>query len=286
MKRLLVILLALAMVFALAACGGNEEGNTSAPAESAAPAESVPAESAAPAESVPAEESVPETDIFAKSEGVMTYAEYEAAAIDSAVVIETFIQDKQGWWENEGVGVATFYTQDNEGGYFLYNMPCSKEDYDALVKGTKIKVTGFKSEWSGEIEITDAAYVVEEGTYVAEAFDVTELIGTGDLAKRMNTFAVIKGATVEAVGQDENGADAAWFYKWNGSGKEGDDLYFKINVNGVSFTVTVESYLCGPDTEVYQAVKELKIGDNIDLEGFLYWYNGAQPHVTKVTVNG
>ena len=87
MKRLLVILLALAMVFALAACGGNEEGNTSAPAESAAPAESVPAESAAPAESVPAEESVPETDIFAKSEGVMTYAEYDAAELNSEVTV-------------------------------------------------------------------------------------------------------------------------------------------------------------------------------------------------------
>ncbi len=46
MKRLLALLLALTMVFALAACGGDE-----APAESAAPAESgAPAESAAPAE--------------------------------------------------------------------------------------------------------------------------------------------------------------------------------------------------------------------------------------------
>ena len=269
MKKLLVIVLAFAMLLALVACGGGEGENTSAPAESASPAESVP-----------------ETDIFAKSEGVMTYAEYEAAAIDSSVTIETFIQAKQGWWENEGVGVASFYTQDKEGGYFLYNMPCSKEDYDALTKGTKIKVTGIKSEWSGEVEITEATYVVEEGKYEAEAFDVTALVGTGDIAKKMNMFAAIKGATVEAVGQDENGTDVAWFYKWNGSGQEGDDLYFMINVNGVSFTVTVESYLCGAETEVYKAVKELKIGDTIDLEGFLYWYNGAQPHITKVTVNG
>ncbi len=52
MKKLLVLLLAMTMLFALAACGGDE-----APAESAAPAESeAPAESAAPAESeTPAE---------------------------------------------------------------------------------------------------------------------------------------------------------------------------------------------------------------------------------------
>ena len=32
--------------------------------------------------------------------------------------------------QNDG----TFYTQDLEGGYLLYNMPCSKEDYDKIVK--------------------------------------------------------------------------------------------------------------------------------------------------------
>ena len=28
----------------------------------------------------------------------------------------------------------------------------------------------------------------------------------------------------------------------------------------------------------------INIGDTIDIEGFLYWYEGAQPHVTSVTV--
>ena len=42
-----------------------------------------------------------------KSEGVMTYAEYDAAALDSEVVIETYVQAKQGWWEDNGQGKAT-----------------------------------------------------------------------------------------------------------------------------------------------------------------------------------
>ena len=46
----------------------------------------------------------------------------------------------------------------------------------------------------------------------------------------------------------------------------------------------MESYLCGAGTEVYEAVKALNVGDVIDIEGFLYWYEGAQPHVTSVTV--
>ena len=41
----------------------------------------------------------------------------------------------------------------------------------------------------------------------------------------------------------------------------------------------MESYLCGADTDVYKAVKNLKVGDTVDLEGFLYWYEGVQsPH--------
>ena len=38
-------------------------------------------------------------------------------------------------------------------------------------------------------------------------------------------------------------------------------------------------------TDVYKAVKELKIGDMIDMEGFLYWYDGANPHITSVTAS-
>ena len=31
-------------------------------------------------------------------------------------------------------------------------------------------------------------------------------------------------------------------------------------------------------------VEGLNVGDVVDLEGFLYWYNGANPHITKVEV--
>ena len=35
-----------------------------------------------------------------KSEGVMTYAEYAAAALDTEVTVETYVQAKQSWWED------------------------------------------------------------------------------------------------------------------------------------------------------------------------------------------
>ena len=212
-----------------------------------------------------------------KSAGVMTYAEYAAAELDTKVVIETYVQAKQSWWEDQ----ATVYTQDKDGAYFLYNMACSEEDYAKLVPGTKIKVTGYKSEWSGEVEIIDATFEIESGKYLAKALDVTNLLGTDDLIKHQNEFVAFKGMTVEAS-QDADGKEAAFLYKWNGTGSEGDDLYFNVSLDGKTYSFTVESYLCDKDSDVYKAVQGLKIGDKIDMEGFLYWYEGVNPHITSV----
>ena len=215
---------------------------------------------------------------------VMTYAEYDAAAIDDKVVIEAYVQDKQGWWEKDGKGVITVYAQDKDGAYFLYEMACSKEDADKLTAGTKIQVEGYKAEWSGEIEIMDATFKFVEGgdTYVAPATDVTDLLASDDLVKKQNQYVSFKGMTVEAS-KDADGNEAAYLYKWDGSGSQGDDLYFNVSVDGATYNFTVESYLRGSDSDVYKAVEALKIGDKIDLEGFLYWYNGVNPHIVKVT---
>lgn len=262
MKKLLALLLAALMLLSFTACGnkGDEKAtDTTAETEAAT--------------------NVPDTK---KGEGVMTYAEYAAAAIDAEVTIETYVQAKQSWWAKDGQGRGTFYTQDADGAYFLYEMPCTQEEYNKLVPGTKIKVTGYKAAWNGEIEIADARYEILEGsTYVAPAYDVTALLGTDDLIKHQNEFVAFKGMTVEAS-KDADGNDAAFLYNHDGSGTDGNDLYFKVSVNGATYTFTVESYLCDKTTDVYAAVKALKIGDKIDMEGFLYWYEGVNPHITAV----
>ena len=265
MKKFLALLLALAMIMAFAGCTDNADSTTGAN------------------ENPATNPTGTKFDPSAKSEGVMTYAQYAAAALETEVVIETFVQAKQGWWEKDGVGVATFYTCDTEGGYFLYEMPCSKEDYDKMVPGTHIRVKGWKAEYAGEVEIIDCTYeILTDGTYVAKATDITELLAAENLSNYMNMFVTVKGATVVAA--NDNGD--AFMYKWNGSGSEGDDLYFCVNVNGTTYTFCVESYLCGVGSQAYEAVRALKVGDKIDLEGFLYWYNGAQPHITSAKVVG
>ena len=220
--------------------------------------------------------------VFAVAEEakVLTHEEYVAAELETEVTVETYVQAKQSWWDNKG----TIYTQAEDGAYFLYNMPMSQEEYDKLVPGTKIRVTGYKAEWAGEVEIIDATYeILEAEAFIPEALDVTALLGTDDLIAHQNELICVKGATVVAK-KDANGNDAAFLYNWDGSGAAGNnnDLYFDVEVNGAVYSFTVESYLCGEGTDVYQAVTQLNIGDKIDVEGFLYWYNGAQPHVIAV----
>ena len=218
-------------------------------------------------------------NVSAEDAAPMTYAEYAEAEMDSPVVVETYVQAKQSWWEDK----ATVYTQDEDGAYFIYQMACSEEDYEKLVEGQKIKVTGYKSEWSGEVEIVDATFELEDGNYIAEAKDVTELLGKDELIDLQNQRVSFKGMTIAAVGQDDDGNDVPFFYNWDNSGTQGDDLYFAASVGDETYTFTVESYLCDKDSDVYKAVEALAIGDVVDLEGFLYWYEGANPHITSVT---
>lgn len=291
MKKVLALLLALMLSLAVVGCTQNadDESGTDgesvnnaeeSASESEAESESEAVESESETESETVEESAVTDEADVKGEGVMTYEEYVAAELDTEVVIEAYVQAKQSWWED----TATVYTQDKDGAYFIYNMGCSAEDYEKLTVGTKIKVTGYKAEWSGEVEIIDATFEILEGNYVAEALDVTDLLGTDELIAHQNEFVSFKGMTVEAAGQDADGNDVVFLYNWDGSGQDGNDLYFNVSLNGETYTFTVESYLCDNTTDVYAAVKELKIGDVIDMDGFLYWYEGANPHITSVTV--
>ena len=245
------VLLALALVFAFVACGEKEPQK-------------------------------PEVD-FTKSEGTMTYAEFMAAEVDAPVVIEAFVQAKQVY--AAAYGNTSLYLADGDGAYFAYRAVCTQEEYDALTVGTKVKVTGFKTEWSGEVEIAQGCTfeVVAGDTWTAEAKDLTSTFGTEELVNFQNQKFTVSGAVV-AASKNPDGEDVAFLYNYNGAGEEGSDLYFNVTIGDKPFQFLVESDFCGVDTPVYSAVKNLKVGDTIDVEGILYWYNGANPHVTSVTV--
>ena len=231
MKKIIAVLMLLCMVVSLAACNKGE------------------------------------FDPAKKSEGVMTYAEYDAAAMDAEVVIEAYVQATQSWWDNK----ITAYLQDPDGAYFCYEMACSEADAAKLTQGTKIKVTGTKGAWAGEIEIMDGTFTIMDGTWVAEPTDVTALLGKDEMIDHQNEKVLFKGMTV-----------VSWNYK---NDTQGEDIYVTLSKDGAEYSFCVERYLTDPDTAVYKAVGELQAGDTVDIEGFLYWYEGVNTHITGVTKN-
>ncbi len=292
MKKRMAMVMALGMTVALAACGTEAPAQTTdaaAPTEAEVAAEPTEAEAEpteAEAEPTEAEAEPTEAEAEATDAEVMSYADYAAAEVDDPVCVDVYVQATQAWWEKDGQGLITVYAADEDGAYFIYNMACTEEDSANLTQGAHILVSGFKSEWSGEVEIIDATFelVEDDATFVAEAEDVTELLGTDELIDHQNQFVAFTDLEVVAK-QDADGNDAAFLYNWDGSGEAGSDLYFDVKAaDDAVYTFTVESYLCGEDTDVYKAVEALNVGDKIDAEGFLYWYEGVNPHITAVTV--
>ena len=120
---------------------------------------------------------------------LMSYEDYALAEIDAPVYVETYVQATQSWWDDK----ITVYAQSEDGAYFIYNMACSQEDAEKLVAGTKIAVKGFKSEWSGEVEITDATFEFIDGDpFIAAAEDVTAKLGTEELINDQNKLVAFK----------------------------------------------------------------------------------------------
>ena len=140
MKKFIAMLLVLTMVMAFAGCAGSAAPETTPATE--APATEAPV--------VETEAPVQETEAAVQ---VMTHEEFMAAELESIVTVETYVQATQSWWEDK----ITVYCQSEDGAYFLYELACSEEDAAKLVPGTKIRVTGDKGEWAGEVEILRAS---------------------------------------------------------------------------------------------------------------------------------
>ena len=246
MKKLLTVLLGVLMVLSLAGCGSKEE--TPAPEVDPAPT------------------------------AANNYADFVAASNDTELELLMSVQAHQGWWENEGKGVVTVYAQDDDGGYLCYNMEADEATANAMTPGTLIRVKGYKSEWSGEVELVDATCEIVAGGYdgkVYDAKDVTSLSGDQEALKEyMNQKCLFKELQVSADG---------WTYGWDGSGTRGDDIYLNLVCpNDARMTFVVESYLTGADSDVYKLVESLQTGDLVDITCFMYWYEAPQPHIFEI----
>lgn len=261
MKKLLALLLALVMIMSFAACSNNsdEEDDEKETTTNTEPSED------------PTEEPTEKEEDEVPTVTVMTYAEFMAAETDAKVCIESYIQANQAWWfdSDAGHGKITLYLQDEEGAYFAYEVNCSEEDSALLTQGTKVRITGEKAEWAGEIEIMNGTIEVLDGDmFIAAPQDVTELMGTDALEAEMNKLVTVNGMTVKSVAYKDD--------------KQGNDIYVTLTLNGADYEFCVESYLTDAETDLYKAVEALKEGDVVNVTGFLYWYEGPNTHITEI----
>lgn len=75
-------------------------------------------------------------------------------------------------------------------------------------------MTGYKTEWSGEVEIAEGAAIeIQDGSFTASATDVTDLLAKEDeLIKHQNELVSFKGMTVETYEKDGQSYDCAVVY--------------------------------------------------------------------------
>lgn len=246
MKKLFTVLLTMIMVLALVGCGAKTNDE-------------------------PVVEDTPTTDeelvdppVTAKN----TYADFEAAELNTELELLMSVQATESWWD----GKITVYGQDDDGGYLVYELACPEQkDADVLLPGTLIRVKGYKSEWSGEVELTDATYeFVDVGGNAGKVYDpvdLTDLIGNNDeLIKHMNQKASFKNLTVVEYTEVTSDADGYLVVK---------------DANGTEITFVVRRYLTSPESDLAKTVAAFAAGDVVDLTTFVYWYEGPQARIIE-----
>ena len=272
MKKILAIVLALAMICGLAACGSPKE-TTAAPTEAPTTTQA-PATTAAPTEAPTTEPAPTEPEVK-----VLSYKEFMAADEMEPVVIEAYVQAKQEYYASKST--ANLYLADQDGGYYCYACTMTQEQFDKLDLGVKVRVSGEKAVWEGLVEISNATLeAIDENDLFEEAFmEVADIVGDNEaLAEVMNRMVSFSNMVImpqdngEAISRKQSDSDP--------------DLYFRAGNEYGAVSFCVESYLTGKDSDTYKAAEALKVGDVVNVEGFLYWYRTPNPHVTGVEVVG
>lgn len=134
--------------------------------------------------------------------GVMTRAEYAAAAKDAEVCVKGIVTAFSG---------KNVYLQDSDGGYYAFKSTAVPEN---LAVGMEVKVTGVKDVYkSFETakfaldEIVNATIVITNATPATVApVDVTSKVGNEDELKILqNTLTTVKGVTITSVTTTQSG---------------------------------------------------------------------------------
>ena len=211
---------------------------------------------------------------------VLSYDEYIAAEVGSEVTIEAYITGRTTWYNN----AASFYLADDNGGYYVYNLPCTEEEYASLLINKKLQVTGAKAEWKGEVEINGQTATENAGYIVLGASKTYDAILVNDIAKA--TLDLYKNQLVKTKELTVTKAPYTNHDDFTLAPKAGTDVYVEVTDGTNTFLFVVEAYLEDSlyDSNTYKNVCALHVGDKVVLEGFIYYWENPQMQITKCDI--
>lgn len=156
------------------------------------------------------------------------------------------------------------YLEDEDGGYFVYNMDVDPSEMGLKI-GMTVRVSGIRGAYSGIAQVTDATVEIIDNTVktvtptdITEIFKNAEDLTVDELFLKQSMFVTIKGATI--LGQNL-----------------GNETYFDFNLGGKTAYVRIStstSMLTDEQDEAFRKTVADNIGKNADITGLVSVYGG------------
>ena len=192
-----------------------------------------------------------------------TWAEYVAAAKDDTVIVKGVITAIMA--KSKGNSYNCLYLQDNDGGYYAYNMATDPVTDDKLEVGMTVRVTGTRDTYNGTYEIMKATVeIVDSNKTPATAVDFTEKYQKATslkdeaLTAQQGMLVTIKG--VEITGEDTSGG------------------YYKFKLGEFESYIRISSSVCPITKDEQETLKKghaEHTGWTANVTGIICVYDGA-----------
>ena len=193
----------------------------------------------------------------------LTWAEYVAAAKDDTVIVKGVITAIMA--KSKGNSSNCLYLQDNDGGYYVYNMPTDPVTDDKLEVGMTVRITGTRDTYSGTYEIMKAA---------VEVLDTNKTTVTpADFTEKYQKAATLKDESITA--------QQGWLVTLKGVEITGEDTsggYYKFKLGELESYIRISSSVCPITKDEQEALKKghaEHTGWTANVTGIICVYDGA-----------
>lgn len=158
-----------------------------------------------------------------------SWSEYVAAADEETIVIKGVVTAIMA--KSKGNSYNCLYLQDNDGGYYVYNMATDPVTDDKIEIGMTVRVSGTRATYSGTYEVMNAVVeIVDSNKVQPAAVDFTEKFTKAESLKD-TALTAQQGMLVTVKGVEITGEDVS-----NG--------YYKFKLGELESYVRISSSVC------------------------------------------